>query len=138
VRVFVDTNVLVSAVATRGLCADVMREVLSAHELVVTRQVLDEVGEVIVRKFGADPALAAEYVGLLEQEATIVRPAGLAGVELRDRDDVPILGAAVAARVELFVTGDRELQKLRKTGGVETVSPRRFWERLKSGGRRRP
>ena len=42
-RVFVDTNVLVAAVATRGLCADVLRAVLASHELVVSQQVLAEV-----------------------------------------------------------------------------------------------
>ena len=34
VRVFLDTNVLVAAFATRGLCADVVRTVLAEHELV--------------------------------------------------------------------------------------------------------
>ena len=32
-RVLLDTNVIVSAVTTRGLCADVFRAVLAAHEL---------------------------------------------------------------------------------------------------------
>jgi len=34
VRVFLDTNVLVAAVATRGLCADVFRSALASYELV--------------------------------------------------------------------------------------------------------
>ena len=39
-RVLLDTNVLASAAATRGLCADVLRVVLAEHELVVCRQIL--------------------------------------------------------------------------------------------------
>lgn len=39
-RVFLDTNVLVSAFATRGLCADLMRHVLAEHDLIT--------GEVII------------------------------------------------------------------------------------------
>jgi len=35
VKVFLDTNVLVSALATRGLCADLLRKVLTEHELLV-------------------------------------------------------------------------------------------------------
>jgi len=34
VKVFLDTNILVSGVATRGLCADVIRLVLAEHELI--------------------------------------------------------------------------------------------------------
>lgn len=41
-RVALDTNVLVSAIGTRGLCADLMRLVLRDHELVVGEQVLLE------------------------------------------------------------------------------------------------
>jgi len=36
VKVFLDTNILVSATATRGLCADVLREVLASHQLIVS------------------------------------------------------------------------------------------------------
>jgi hypothetical protein len=35
VRVCLDTNVLVAAFATRGLCADVLRTVIAEHELVL-------------------------------------------------------------------------------------------------------
>ncbi len=41
-RVFLDTNVLVSAVATRGLCADVLRETLVSHQLVVSAPLIAE------------------------------------------------------------------------------------------------
>jgi hypothetical protein len=37
-RVFLDTNVLVSAFATRGLCADLLELVLLQHELIVKPQ----------------------------------------------------------------------------------------------------
>ena len=45
-RVFLDTNVLASAAATRGLCADVLREVLTSHELLTSAQVLSELKRV--------------------------------------------------------------------------------------------
>ena len=41
-RVFLDTNVLVSAFATRGLCADVLRLILAEHTLVTGEVVLRE------------------------------------------------------------------------------------------------
>ena len=136
-KVFLDTNVLVSAVATRGLCADVLREVLVSHDLVLSQQVLDEVGQVLRTKMGASPDLAAEFVRLLEQDAVIARPARLPRVKLHDKDDLPILGAAIAARAQVLVTGDRELLELGIVEDVEVVSPRQFWERLRSRRRQR-
>jgi putative PIN family toxin of toxin-antitoxin system len=135
VRVFVDTNVLISALATRGLCADVLREILTAHDLVVSQQVLDEVRRVLRVKLGAGPDLVADTVRLLQQNAVIAEPVRFPDVELRDRDDLPILGAAIAAQAEVLVTGDRELVELENVEGVQVVSPRQFWEGLKS---RRP
>ena len=40
-RVFLDTNVLVAAFATRGLCADVFRLVLAEHELLVSAALIE-------------------------------------------------------------------------------------------------
>ena len=134
-KVFVDANVLVSAAATRGLCADVLREILASHELVVSPQVLDEVKRVLRAKFGADPELVAEYVGFLEQDAIISLPGKLPDVVLRDKDDLPVLAAAISSRARLLVTGDNELLDLAEVEEVKIVSPRRFWEKLRS---RRP
>jgi len=50
VKVFCDTNVVVSAVATRGLCADLLRVILAEHELVLGETVVKEVGRVLQRK----------------------------------------------------------------------------------------
>jgi putative PIN family toxin of toxin-antitoxin system len=135
VRVFLDTNVLVAAVATRGLCADVLRVVLASHELVVSQQVLDEVRRVLRLKLGVSPGPVADFTRLLRQEAEVVPAVRLPDIELSDQDDLPLLGAAVAARVEVFVTGDRELVELGSVEGMRVVSPRQFWEGLKS---RRP
>jgi putative PIN family toxin of toxin-antitoxin system len=131
VRVFVDTNVLVSAVATRGLCADVLREVLAAHDLVISKLVLDEVRRVLQTKFGATQDLIDDFVDLLQQDAILARPGRIPDVKLRDRADRLILGAAVASGADVLVTGDNELLELGALEGVEIISPRQFWTRLR-------
>ena len=55
-RVFLDTNVLVSAVATRGICADLLRLVASEHELVVGEVVLTELRHVLATRIRLSPA----------------------------------------------------------------------------------
>jgi putative PIN family toxin of toxin-antitoxin system len=137
VRVFLDTNVLVAALATRGLCADVFRTVLASHELVVSQQVLDEVRRVLRVKLGVSPGPVADCIRLLEQEAEVAPPARFPEIELDDRDDLPILGAAIASRADVFVTGDRELAELGTVEGMRVVSPRQFWEGLRLYRKRR-
>jgi predicted nucleic acid-binding protein len=45
-----DTNILVAAFATRGLCADVLRTVLAEHELLITGTVVDELTRRLIEK----------------------------------------------------------------------------------------
>jgi len=137
VKVFLDTNVLVSAVATRGLCTDVLREVLAAHDLVISRQVLDEVRCVLRTKFGATQDVIADFIQLLQRDAILARPGRVPDVELRDRADRLILSAAVASGADVLVTGDNELLELGALEGVEIISPRQFWERLRFQPHRR-
>lgn len=66
-RIFLvlDTNVLVSSVATRGLCADVLREVLINHQLVVSAPLLTELKNALRKKLSVPDDLTAELVEIL-------------------------------------------------------------------------
>lgn len=130
-RVFLDTNVLVSAFATRGLCAEVLEVVLLDHELIVGRNVLGELERTLRDKIKLSHRRSSEIVDFVIGEATEVvdkaEPATL-GI---DTDDALVLGEAIAGRAEVFVTGDAALLRLR-TSVVKVVSPRQLWEALRA------
>jgi putative PIN family toxin of toxin-antitoxin system len=129
-KVFIDTNVLASAFATRGLCADVLREVLGNEHLVVSQDVLDELKDVLCRKFGLPLSSAAEAVAFIRIDSIFSKPTVPINVNVSDPDDVPILSAAVTANADVFVTGDKALLGLKKIGTMTIVGPRGFWEIL--------
>jgi putative PIN family toxin of toxin-antitoxin system len=133
-KVFLDTNVLASALATRGLCADVFREVLARHELVTCEIVLRELRDVLVRKFGVPKEIAAELEQMIREVAILAMHRADVAAQIKDKDDLPILAAALAAEADVFVTGDKELTKLRTLAGTPILSPRAFWERLVARG----
>jgi len=130
-RVFLDTNVLVSAFATRGLCADVLREVLAAHELVVSRPLLSELDQVLKKKLKMPPRLVSEVVEFLKQEKPLYDAGTLLRIKIKDRSDLRILSGALEGDADVFVTGDKELAALRRVRGLQILSPRAFWELLK-------
>ena len=140
-KVFLDTNVLASAAATRGLCADVLREVFASHELFISDQVLIELKRVLQLKFRVTQELIDEFIELLERDSIPAQPGELPRIELKDSDDLTILGAAISAGADVLVTGDQELLELNRVSNLEVLSPRQFWEKLKSqqqrGGRRK-
>ncbi len=142
-RVFLDTNVLASAAATRGLCADVMREVLTSHELLTSAQVLNELKRVLRTKFGVAQNLIDDFISLMRQDTVLARPGQLPTIQIRDQDDLPILSAAIAAGADVFVTGDKELLDVGHIETLAILSPRQFWDKLKAqprrgAGRRKP
>lgn len=131
-KVFLDTNVLVSGFATRGLCADVVREVLTSHELVISTQVLSELSRVLRNKIGVPSGLVTEAVEMLKQDVHLTHPRHLLDIVVFDKTDLPILSSALNGKADVLVTGDKELLALGKIESLEIVSPREFWEKLKA------
>ncbi len=134
-RVFLDTNVLVSAFATRGLCADVLRSALTERELIVSERVLGELERVLQTRMGVPGATAQAIITFLRRFSVAPVPADLPQLPIRDPDDRPILAAALGADVDIFVTGDRELLAVEGQAEMTITDPRGFWNLLKRGGR---
>jgi len=130
-RVFLDTNVLASAAATRGLCSDVLREVFASQELIVSEYLIKELKRVLTDKFSLPRDIREEYIWLLHQDTIVAEEAGPPPIQLTDKSDIPILGAALQAKANVLVTGDLELQSLERVGELLILSPRGFWERLR-------
>jgi putative PIN family toxin of toxin-antitoxin system len=136
VRVFLDTNVLASAAATRGLCSDVLREVLTSHELLTSAQALSELKRVLRTKFGVPQDLIDEFISLMRQDAVVAEAGQLPTTQIQDQDDLPILSAAISAGADVFVTGDKELLDIGRIENLAILSPRQFWDKLKTQPRR--
>jgi putative PIN family toxin of toxin-antitoxin system len=136
VRVFLDTNVLASAFATRGLCSDVLRAVVSEHELLVGEVVIAELRRVLRTKIRVPAALIADIEQFLRDHEIVPKPERPAAVKLRDPDDRWIVASAVAGRADLLVTGDRDLLEMAGQLPIPVLDPRGFWNLLRRPGAR--
>lgn len=132
-RVFLDTNVLTSALATRGLCAELFESVLTGHELITSAELLVELRRILIQKLRMPAETAEGFVGLVASSAVIAAVAGELPAGIPDPDDAPLLAAALAGGADCFVTGDKALLNLGNVAGMPVISPRRFWERTRLG-----
>jgi len=130
VRVFLDTNVVVSAVATRGLCADLFQAILAEHELVLGETVLGELRTVLSRKMRVPRDTIQELEAHLRGHATVVKAATKRRIAGLDAADAAIIAEAVGARADVLVSGDQDLLKLADPP-VKIVSPRGLWGALR-------
>jgi putative PIN family toxin of toxin-antitoxin system len=131
VRVFLDTNVLVSALTTRGLAADVFRLVLSEHELLTGEVNLVEFRRVLKQKMRVPARYIEDAERLLRGQTIVPRPAIALEIKLRDPDDKWVLASAVAGGAGVLVTGDKDLLDLGGAAPLPILTPRSFWESLR-------
>lgn len=133
-RIFFDTNVLVAALATRGLCADLFAHVLLEHELVVSEFVLTELRATLRTKLKLAKRTIDEIEADLRDGVVVKTPAEHLGLGISDPDDEWVVASAVAGGAGVLVTGDAALLKLGKRAPLPIVSPRGLWERLRASG----
>lgn len=126
-RVFLDTNVLVSAFATRGLSADVFRHVLTEHHLIMGEVVLRALRRVLRQKLKLPTSVVDSLEQFLREYEIVPKPKAPAKVSLRDADDKWILASALEAKADVLVTGDRDLLEVSKRLPVRILDPRGFW-----------
>ena len=127
-----DTNVLVSAVATRGLCADIVNAALAEHQLIVGETVLRELRQVLRQKLRLPVAAADEMEAFLRLHAKVIGDAPALVIPVRDDHDRAVLAEAVAGKAHVLVTGDQDLLDLASEAPIKVLSPRGFWELLRS------
>jgi putative PIN family toxin of toxin-antitoxin system len=131
-KVFLDTNVLVSAFATRGLSADVLRAVLAEHELLCGEVVLEELRRVLLEKIGVPSARIDDIEALIRRYHIEAVPGRIYQLGLSDHSDEWVMASAIDAGADVFVTGDRELLEAAPAiPGIRILWPRAFWEELR-------
>ena len=130
-RVCLDTNVLVAAFATRGLCADVFRNVLTEHDLVLGEVIRAELRRALKGKLKLSDERVAMVEAALGSVPAVPRPARPAVIKLRDPSDRWIIATALDGAADVIVTGDRDLLDVREIAPLPILDPRSFWEMLR-------
>ena len=136
-RVFLDTNVLASAFATRGLCEDLLRLVLADHELLTGEVNLTELRRVLRQRMRVPAETVREIEAFLRTFEVIPRPAEILSVAIRDPDDAWVLASAVAGAADVLVTGDKDLLDVAKEAPLRILDPRAFWDLMRRRGQPR-
>lgn len=132
-RVCLDTNVLVAAFAARGLCTDVLRAVLTEHELVLGDVSVDEFRRVLKSKFRVPEDRIESVVAVFSAIEILPKPAKPPSLPLRDRADRWVLATAVLGKADVLVTGGRDLLEVAADAPLPILTPRAFWELLRRG-----
>jgi len=131
VRIFFDTNVLISAYTARGLSADLLRLAVSEPEILTGEVNLQEFSQVLRERFGVPPSEVGAAVQELREHTIIPRPGEMPDVRIRDADDVWVYASALAGQADVLVTGDRDLLDIAELVPLRILNPRECWQWLR-------
>jgi len=122
-RVVFETNVLVSALVFPGGSGEAaLRRVIDGtDQLLLSKAIVDELLDVLARKFARDAEELAHVAVFLCELAIMVAPKRRLRVA-KDDPDNRILECAKAGRAHAVVTGDKALLALKAYDGIVLMS----------------
>jgi uncharacterized protein len=127
-RVFLDTNVLVSAFITHGLSAEIFRIIIKEHELIIGNVVLEELQRILIEKFNMPDIQVDAILQFLNSFELVKYSDEKTPIEVRDKDDEKVLALALKSKSDVLVTGDKDLLDVREKESLKTLTPRDFFE----------
>ena len=127
-RVFFDTNVLIAAFISHGICAELFEHCLTRHTTLTTEWVLDEYHKSLKEKLTFDINLTEKSLSFLKTNLIVVKAQTLKKQVCRDKDDDNVIAGALGGKADCLITGDKDLLILKKFKKIPIIPPKDFWE----------
>ena len=127
-----DTNVLIAAFSTHGICNSLFEYALENCTIVLSDHILDELQRILTDKFKIPDSKATEIRLFLIETCLISEYKIFSDQVSRDKNDDPVLGIIDKIQVDYLVTGDKDLLVLKSYKKVHIIQPRELWEILRN------
>lgn len=98
-----------------------MKVIEGSDELIISHDIIDEVLTVLSNKFNRNREALSRTAVNLAEIGIIVKPGKHISI-FQDEPDNRILECAAAGKADAIVTGDREMLKLGKYGGIKIIT----------------
>ena len=123
-----DTNVLVAAFLTEGLCSGLLlRASKHAFNLVLCDDIIGEFQGILTKKFKLSSSDISEITTIVTEAASeIMHQTGSLGRICRDPNDDMVIACAVDSNADYIVTGDEDLLIMKCYRDIVIINPRNF------------
>ena len=127
-RAVFDTNVLIAAFLTEGLCSGLLiRARKQAFNLVLCDDIIREFEGILTKKFKLTSTDISEMSVIVTEAASeILHKLNPIPNICRDPNDDMIIACAIDATADYIVTGDEDLLILKKYKEIIIINPRNF------------
>lgn len=127
-KLVLDSNVIVSAFATRGICTSLFEVLIISDEIIISEDILREVSRILRTKMKMPKKDVSQITEYLRENTQVMQYMPLEKQICRDEDDDKILALAISNNAKIIITGDKDLLVLKKYKEISILSPKEFWK----------
>jgi putative PIN family toxin of toxin-antitoxin system len=126
-KIFFDTNVLVSAFMTSGSCRDIVMHAIHNHEPYYSAFIMNEFKRTFKNTFNFSDSVIQQFVSFITSNFIEGNTAKSIEKVCKDSDDDQVLADAVYNNVDVIMTGDKLLLEIHTYQNVAIIPPREYW-----------
>lgn len=123
-----DTNVLIAAFITSGICHEILEHVIRNHKLVLSDFIVNEFEDKLLNKFHYEENEVNQALKLLLVRGEMISVSPLQSQISPDPDDDNIIATAVSANCDCIISGDKDLTGLKQFQNIRIIRPSEFWK----------
>lgn len=125
-KIVLDTNIFIAAALKSGFAEDIIELGATSSEitLITSEEILSELEGKLLSKFNWSREKVDFFLGKIRSFCEVVGISEKLLIIKRDSQDNKILECAVAGRVDLIVSADQDLIKLKKFRKIGIVHPK--------------
>lgn len=126
-KVVLDSNVIVAAFATHGVCHELFEHCLKNTTILCSDFIVSEVERVLIQKIKIPAKKTLEIIQSLKDQTEWIVPEDIMVEKLRDPNDQMVLSTALTGNADYLITGDKDMLVLKAVKKTVILSPRDFW-----------
>ncbi|MBI4651718.1 putative toxin-antitoxin system toxin component, PIN family [Candidatus Desantisbacteria bacterium] len=127
-KIILDTNVILAAFASRGLCNSIFELCLDRYEIVISEEILEELARNMHDKIKLPASKTKHIITFLKENCIVSKIHEADKSKCEDKNDLHILGLAQKSGAKYVITGDKDLLKTKVYKNTKFVAPRDLWE----------
>lgn len=129
-RIMIDTNILISAILFPTPRMDeLMRIATQKHKLILSTFVMDELTQVVARKFKGREKTIDDFLTKFSYELVYTPKKIVQGfVKIRDEKDYPVLYTAIIENADILISGDKDFSDI-DIEKPEILTPAQFLDK---------
>ena len=133
-KVILDSNIVVAAFSSRGLCQSLFELCLDRYTIIISDHILTEISRVLHKKFKMPREKVEAIIDYLNEFCECVQYEKLENAVCRDKDDDEILALGQRIKADYIITGDKDLLVLKSFNSIPIVLPRESWNIARKEG----